>query len=257
MDIAKYSLIAIKIGTNAIMREGVLDEPYLDMLVNEVALLSKDGKKIILISSGAVGMGKRKINFLSSTKTTIKEQQGLAAIGQIGLMNEYLKRFEGAGLVGAQVLVSQHDFLNKQCLLNIKSTFDFLLEHKIIPIVNENDVVATEELRANGVFSDNDALAALLAKQIGASLLVFITAKGGLVGRNGKIIDTLTKMEQVCVLNEKTNDGRGGIDSKLLAIETALGAGCDVFVSGPKGFNGFAKGKAMGTFAKAAHKQNL
>ncbi|VVB75949.1 Glutamate 5-kinase [uncultured archaeon] len=251
MDVSEYSLIAVKIGTNAIMREGVLDKEFLDALVSEVALLSRAKKKVVLISSGAVGMGKKKIKFSSPNGTTIKEQQGLAAIGQIELMNEYLGRFERKGVVGAQVLVSQHDFLNKQCLLNIKSTFDFLFERGIVPIVNENDVVATEELRVNGVFSDNDALAALLAKQIGAGLLVFITAKGGLIGRDGKIIDTLTKMEQVCVLNEKSKDGRGGIDSKLSAIKTALGAGCDVFVSGPKGFNGFAKGKAEGTFALA------
>jgi len=253
MDIAKYSLIAIKIGTNAIMREGVLDNEFLDALIKEVSLLSKAKKKVVLISSGAVGMGKKKINYLASAKTTIKEQQGLAAIGQIELMNEYLGRFEGAGLVGAQVLVSQHDFLNKQCLANIKSTFDFLLEKKVIPVVNENDVVATEELRINGVFSDNDALAALLAKQIGANLLVFITAKGGLIGKDGEIIDTLTKMEQVCVLNEKSKDGRGGIDSKLASIKTSLSTGCDVFISGPNGFKGFAKGNAVGTFAPASH----
>ncbi len=257
MNVGKYSLIAIKIGTNAIMRDGVLDVDFLDALVNEVALLSKAGKRVVLISSGAVGMGKKRINFSSSNSTTIKEQQGLAAVGQIGLMNEYLKRFDKEGLVGAQVLVSQHDFSNSQCLSNIKSTFDFLLEKKVIPIMNENDVVATEELRANGVFSDNDALAALLAKQIGVKLLVFITAKGGLIGRDGKIIDTLTKMDQVCVLTEKSKDGRGGIDSKLSSISTANGAGCDVFVSGPKGFSGFAKGKATGTFVPAGNNQNL
>jgi len=257
MNISGYSLVVVKIGTNAIMREGVLDEKFLDAAIKEVALLINAGKRVIIISSGAVGLGKKRINFLSEDKITIKQQQGLAAIGQIDLMNEYLSRFKRAGIVGAQVLVSQHDFSNKQCLANIKSTFDFLLERGVVPIVNENDVVATEELRVNGIFSDNDALASLLAKQVKANLLVFITQKGGLIGKKGEIIDTLTNMEQVCVLNEKSMDGRGGINSKLLAISTAQGAGCDVFVSGPKSFSGFTKGKAVGTFAPSPHKQNL
>ena len=97
------------------------------------------------------------------------------------LMKEYLNRFELIGINVAQVLVSQRDLMDKNCLENIKNTFDFLFEQNIVPIVNENDVVSTEELQKNGSFSDNDVLSAILTKQLGANLLVMITEKGGIL----------------------------------------------------------------------------
>lgn len=244
MDLGKYSLIVIKVGTNAIMDEDGIKKAFLTSLVGEVNSLLSLGKRVVIVSSGAIGFGKKKINF-SQTKADIKAQQGLAAVGQIGLMNEYLKRFEAVGIEGAQVLLSQHDLLNASCIGNIKNTFDFLLANKIVPIVNENDVVATEELRTNGVFSDNDALAALLARQLGADLLVMLTTKNGLVARDGSIIKTLTDTNEICPMGTTSRDGRGGIYSKINAINSAK---CDVFISGPDSFAGFAGGKAKGTF---------
>jgi len=250
MDISKYNLIIIKIGTNSIMDERGIKSEVLSRLVFEVKSLLNMGKKVVIVSSGAIGFGKRKIGF-GEKSVSIKEQQGLAAIGQINLMSEYLKRFDTLGICGAQILVSQHDLMNKHCLDNIKNTFDFLFEHKIVPIVNENDVVATEELRINGSFSDNDALAALLAKQIHADLLVMITTKNGLIAKDGSIIKELSDTKLVCPMGETSKDGRGGIHSKLSSIQTATKSGCDVFVSGPDSFKGFSEGEAKGTFVKS------
>jgi glutamate 5-kinase len=244
MDLGKYSLVIIKVGTNSIMDESGLKKAFLTELAGEVNSLSRMGKRIVIVSSGAIGLGKKKISFTGKA-TSIKEQQGLAAIGQVSLMKEYLKRLESFGLEGAQVLLSQQDLLNKECFENIKNTFDFLFENKIIPIVNENDVVATAELRTNGVFSDNDALASLLAKQIHANLLVMLTTKNGLIARDGSVIPLLHDTSTICPMGETSRDGRGGIYSKINAINTA---GCDVFISGPDTFKGFTEGKAKGTF---------
>ncbi|MCX6800700.1 MAG: glutamate 5-kinase [Candidatus Diapherotrites archaeon] len=248
MNPKKYNLIVVKVGTNTLMGGSGLKKEFFTELVSEAAELANAGKKIVIVSSGAIGLGKRKLKIAPKN---IAEQQGLAAIGQVELMNEYVKRFETVGIEAAQILVSQHDLLNETCLSNLKNTLDFLFKHKVVPVVNENDVVAIEELRNDGMFSDNDALAALLAKQIGADLLVILTSKSGLVGRDGKIMPELKNFESVCDIGKSSMDGRGGINSKLSAIRTAVSSGCDVFVSGPDSFNGFSSGKAKGTFVSA------
>lgn len=245
MDPKKYSLVVVKVGTNTIMGGTSLRKDFFSALTSEVVKLVRAGKKVVVVSSGAIGLGKRK---LSLEPKNIVEQQGLAAIGQVALMDEYVKRFELEGIGAAQVLVSQHDLLDKKCLNNLKNTLDFLFSHRVVPVVNENDVVATEELRNNGVFSDNDMLAALLAKRIGADLLVMLTSKNGLVARSGEIISELGDFDSVCDMGKSSMDGRGGIHSKISSIKTAVSSGCDVFVSGPDSFGGFSGGRARGTF---------
>jgi glutamate 5-kinase len=227
------------------MGDSGLKKDFFSVLISEVVKLIKEGKKVVIVSSGAIGLGKRKLNLVPKS---IVEQQGLAAIGQVALMDEYVTRFELEGIEAAQILVSQHDLLNKACLNNLENTLDFLFSHKVVPVVNENDVVAIEELRKDGMFSDNDALAALLAKQIGADLLVMLTSKSGLVARSGEIISELNDFNSVCDMGRSSRDGRGGINSKLASIKTAVSSKCDVFVSGPGSFKGFSSGKARGTF---------
>ena len=245
-SVSLHNLIIIKIGTNVLLSDEGLNKVFLTLLISETASLIRLGKKVILVTSGAVGFGKRILSFAGEKPYSIKTQQGLAAVGQVALMGEYAKRFEAVGLECAQILLSQQDLKDFACFANIKNTFDFLLQHNIIAIVNENDVVATEELRQNGVFSDNDALSVLLAKQLHADLLVFLTSKNGLIGKNGEILTHFTCAEELCKM-ESSNDGRGGIDSKLQAIFDARSFGCEVFVSGQESFKGFAEGKAGGT----------
>ncbi|MFA6268756.1 MAG: glutamate 5-kinase [archaeon] len=252
MDISPHSLIIIKVGTGTIIEEGKLHKTFLTELVEEVNSLMVKGKRVVIVTSGAIGLGKARLHF-EKKETTLKEQQGLAAIGQIDLMMEYLKRFDAFGLEGAQVLLSQHDLLNHEYLANMRNAFEFLFENKVVPIVNENDVVATEELRHNGAFSDNDMLSVLLAKQINATLLVLLTTKGGLVGKDG-IITELKDFDELITLESKSKGGRGGIQTKVEAIKSANIAGIDVFVSGPESFQGFAHGKANGTIICATKK---
>lgn len=144
MDINNYNLIIIKIGTNIIINNNEINKKFFTILTNEISELVEKQKKIVIVSSGAIGFGKQKINCKGDS---VKEQQGLAAIGQIGLMKEYVKRFELVGIDTAQILISQKDLSEKENLENLKNTLEFLFEKNIVPIVNENDVVATEELR--------------------------------------------------------------------------------------------------------------
>jgi glutamate 5-kinase len=248
--ISNSNIILIKVGTNVLMDSTQLNKKFLTELVYETSLLMDSKKRVVIVTSGAIGMGKRKIKFQEET-TNIKPQQGLAAIGQIYLMDEYKKRFEALGIECGQVLLSQRDFTDSDCVINIKNTFDFLFEQKIVPIVNENDVVATEELRKNGAFSDNDSLSVLLANQLDAKLLVMLTTKNGLIGKDGEIIIELKNKEELMQMEKNSSDGRGGIDSKLKSIFEAQKFGINVFVTGSESFNKFSKGKAIGTFIKA------
>lgn len=249
-DINNYNLVMIKIGTNTIIKNEEIDKEFLTNLTLKVGELTKSGKKVCIVSSGAVGLGKKATNF---NPTLVKEQQGLAAVGQIKLMHEYQKRFENIGLEVGQVLLSQQDLLNKECLNNIKNAFDFLFEHKIIPIINENDVVATEELRKNGSFSDNDALASLLATKIRTDLLIIITEKGGLVGKNGEILKEFQNTSELAIL-ENTKGGRGGIESKLQAIELATKNGCDCFITSNREIKNLNNKIIIGTLCKPISK---
>ena len=149
MDIDNYNLIVIKIGTNSIIKDNEINKYFFQELVREVNFLKEKNKKIVIVTSGAIGIAKTKLKIQPKN---IKEQQGLSAIGQLMLMKEYLNRFELIGINVAQVLVSQRDLMDKNCLENIKNTFDFLFEQNIVPIVNENDVVSTEELQKMALF---------------------------------------------------------------------------------------------------------
>lgn len=244
MDIDNYNLIVIKIGTNSIIKDNEINKYFFQELVREVNFLKEKNKKIVIVTSGAIGIAKTKLKIQPKN---IKEQQGLSAIGQLMLMKEYLNRFELIGINVAQVLVSQRDLMDKNCLENIKNTFDFLFEQNIVPIVNENEVVSTEELQKNGSFSDNDVLSAILTKQLGANLLVMITEKGGIFDESGKIISFLNDTNLVKDLGTKSILGRGGIRTKLNAINIASNAGSDVFVIGPNDLSLFGSEKLGGT----------
>ena len=249
-SLTNANIVLLKVGTNTLMDSTQLNKKFLTELTYEISLLINSGKKVVLVTSGAVGLGKRRINFQGEKPFTIKTQQGLAAIGQIYLMDEYKKRFDLLGVECAQVLLSQRDFNDSNCVKNIKNTFDFLFEQKVVPIVNENDVVATEELRTNGAFSDNDSLSVLLAHKIGAKLIVMLTTKNGLIGRDGEILKELKNVNELMQMEKNSSDGRGGIDSKLKSIFAAQNIGQDVYVSGADSFSGFSKGKSIGTFIK-------
>lgn len=169
-------------------------------------------------------------------------------------MNEFEKRFSLLGIDVAQVLISQMDLKHKNTLNNFKNTLSFLHEQNVIPVINENDSVSTTELRKNGHFSDNDFLSALIAKKTNADILIIITNTNGLIGKNNKIISELKNEDELLQINEKSNNGTGGIKSKIKTIKYANKNKMDVFVSGGENFNDFSIGKAKGTLISKENK---
>ena len=178
---ANAGRVVVKAGTNSLTDdESNLDDGKLDKLVDDVAGLVERNKEVILVSSGAIGAGKGRIGFASDD--TVEESQAISTIGQSHLMRRYTESFERYGLTVAQILVTEHDLENPERFTNFKNTIETLLEWGVVPIVNENDAVATEEIR----IGDNDMISASIAIGVDADLLVTLTDVGGVYTGNPK-----------------------------------------------------------------------
>jgi len=227
--------IVIKVGTNLLRgdQEG-LNLGFMESLAVQIGKLKKRGLDVILVSSGAVGAGAFVMGFEEPPKR-LNERQALAAIGQSRLMHQYKAVFGNHGMKVAQVLLTLESFDDRQRYLNARHTFDTLIGWEVLPIVNENDTVAVEELK----FGDNDQLSALIAGKIGADLLVILTDVEGLFDRHpsqpgARRITALPLREFDRV---ETSDGEGstfglgGMKSKLRSAKIATRAGILVNIS--------------------------
>ena len=173
--------VVVKAGTNSLTDEtSNLDDEKLDKLVDDVADLVQRDKDVVLVSSGAIGAGKGRAGFAS--EDTVEQSQALSTIGQSHLMRRYTESFERYGLTVAQILVTEHDLENPERFTNFKNTVDTLLDWGVVPIVNENDAVATEEIR----IGDNDMISSSIAIGLGAGLLVTLTDVDGVYTGNPK-----------------------------------------------------------------------
>ncbi len=233
----KYKRIVIKIGSaNLVHSEKPnINSEFMSALCKHIAHLHKNGHEIILVSSGAMAMGRRTINMRKSAKESTAFKQAVAAIGQIHLMNHYQQFFAQHDIIPAQILLSLHDTEDRQRHLNARNTINTLLELKTIPIINENDSVATEEIR----YGDNDRLSARVAGMIGADLLILISDIDGLYTKNPKLfadaqlIPNITKIDKEIMDYAGANiDERstGGMTTKLLAAQIAMAAGVDMII---------------------------
>ncbi|HNA74761.1 MAG TPA: glutamate 5-kinase, partial [Candidatus Obscuribacter sp.] len=180
------SRIVIKLGTAVLMKdEGGIALSRFYSFVESIAELMKAGKEVLLVTSGAVGLGVRTLNLPGKPKD-LPLKQACAAVGQGRLMSLYNDAFEKADVVAAQVLLTEEDFSNRKRYLNLRSTISELLALKVLPIINENDTVSTAELellKEEGVkvnFGDNDKLSALVASKMDADLLIILTDVEGL-----------------------------------------------------------------------------
>ena len=175
--------IVIKIGTAVIAnKSGRINPEVFKHLVNQIIDLHQKGHQIILVSSGAVGTGKKSLD-MEEEKNSLSKKQTLAALGQSYLMRDYINQFEKKKILVAQALLMRRDFVERGRYLNAVGTLTRLLDKNIIPIVNENDVVATEELG----FGDNDGLAAMTAVALKADLFIILSTVDGLyTGDPGK-----------------------------------------------------------------------
>jgi glutamate 5-kinase len=254
--------IVVKLGTNVIMRpDGKVALGLLCGLVEQIAALHSRGVDVLVVSSGAVGLGVERLG-LSARPTGLEQVQACAAVGQSRLMALYDDAFDRLGCRIAQVLLTEDDFRDPVRHANLRATLHSLLELGVIPIVNENDTVSTMELerpldparindeqgehvgesRASGtptrLFGDNDKLSALLLVHIDADLLVLLSDVDGLYDRNpsesgAKVIPSVSKIDtRVLELAHGGNGrGRGGMLSKLESARIALDAGKEVVIA--------------------------
>ncbi len=218
-----YKRIVAKVGTNVLSRDdGTIDTGVIEHLVEQISELKKNGVEVVLVTSGAVGVG-RSLFQQKKGADTVPEKQVFAAVGQVKLMGMYADLFGKHGYLCAQVLVTKEDFRDKQHYSNMKNCFENLLQDKVIPIVNENDVIVIVDL----VFTDNDELAGLVAAQLLVDAVVILTNVDGVIA--GRVEDptavvipeinfsdtgSIENIEKY-VTSEKSESGRGGMQTKF------------------------------------------
>lgn len=254
--------IVIKFGTNILTNdEGDVSLSRVYSFIEEVSALKKSGKEIILVTSGAVGLGKKKLGVDSTDAVAMK--QACAAIGQSKLMSIYENAFDQYNLVVAQILLTEDDFSQRKKYLSLRTTLNKLLELGVIPIINQNDTVSTIELdelftEMQVCFSDNDKLSALVASELDADLLVILSDIDGLFDSNPKVnkaakifpvVEKVTK-EILDYGQDASLGGRGGMKTKLEAARLVTRSGGTVVVANgktPSVINQVFSGQEIGT----------
>lgn len=265
--IAAAHRVVIKVGTNVVMSDdGPVAVGRLYSLVESVAALKRAGRDVLLVSSGAVGLGAERLG-LDSKASHLATKQACAAVGQSRLMALYEHGFERLGHVVAQVLLTEDDFTDAERYHNLRATLEALFNLGVIPIVNENDTVSTSELErieptaAGGrtrVFGDNDKLAALLAGKVEADLLILLSDVDGLYTKNptmaadAALIPVVHEVDPglVTVANGSGARGRGGMGTKLEAARIATEGGAVVVIANgrtPGALDRICAGESLGT----------
>jgi glutamate 5-kinase len=229
--------VVIKLGTNVVMRpDGRPAIERLSLLIEELRALRVAGKEVLLVTSGAVGIGARIIGLEQSPRTLV-DRQACAAAGQGALVALYCRLMEALGLKGAQILLTEDDFSDRQRYLNLHTTLERLLELGIVPIINENDTVSTDELALGkgAVFGDNDRLSALVASRLEAQLLVLLSDVEGVFTRppteKGSVAISTFDDDVEIMLGKGSSVGRGGMTSKIDAAQVATTAGVSVVIA--------------------------
>lgn len=260
--------IVVKLGTNVIMRsDGKVALGLLCGLVEDIAALRERGIEVLMVSSGAVGLGVERLALLQRPRS-LAEVQACAAVGQSRLMALYDDAFDRLGCRIAQVLLTEDDFRDPVRHANLRATLDSLLSLGVIPIVNENDTVSTIELdrplaasrpapQRERVFGDNDKLSALLAEHINADLLVLLSDVDGLYDRDphapgARLLTHVAAVDDavLALAHGGNGRGRGGMLSKLESVRIALEAGRQAIIANgrtPQVLERIVAGEAVGT----------
>jgi glutamate 5-kinase len=270
--------IVIKIGTNTIMRradspsricgaeahreEGGVDVEYLHRVAAQISDLARSGRQIIVVTSGAIGMGARELG-LSRRVTELRTRQACAAIGQIALMDEYRRAFGVFGLTPAQVLVTRDEWDNRSAYLNLRACVEALLEARAVPVFNENDVVSTAEI--GNAFGDNDQLSAYIASKVDAELLLILSDVDALYDADPRdnpearpipYVRELTPEILAAGGDKGSEFSTGGMATKLKAVAIARDAGCKVVIADGRERRVIARileGEVLGTLFDASH----
>lgn len=239
--------VVVKIGSALISRGHSINYNWLGDKIKEIAGLIKEGHEVILVSSGSVAAGMEVRNLKVRPRETV-ELQLLSGQGQVKLMEFYRNWFRDESIFVAQILVTHHNFATSKEKKSVHNIVEAYLERGILPIINENDLVNKEELDYERLFTDNDILASLVAKELDADLLVMLTDVDGLHDGNPKKDESAALIEVVDKIDRKIRDmatsetnslGLGGMYSKVTAAETCTKAGIDTIVG--SGFRDLTK----------------
>jgi glutamate 5-kinase len=252
----KTKRVVVKIGSAVLTGAEGLDTAVLDSLAREVAFLINSGREVILVSSGAVAAGKKRLGLPIDRELGLKEKQGAAAVGHSSLMRAYESVFDKQGFKVAQVLLTHDDLSHRDRYLNVRNTILTLLDWNIIPVINENDTVSVEELR----FGDNDTLGALITNLTEADLFICLTDVNSLYTGNPNQEPEAKQVYTVARVDKKVEAmaghvvgalGTGGMQSKIQAARMVSVRGGSSFIGSGREktiIQQLFAGKPVGTF---------
>jgi glutamate 5-kinase len=256
--------IVIKVGSSLVTDEGRgLDEVAIGEWCRQMAVLVREGREIIMVSSGAIAEGMKRLGWASRPKE-IHELQAAAAVGQMGLAQMYETRLRAHGLGSAQVLLTHADLADRERYLNARSTLLTLLKLGVVPVINENDTVVNDEIK----FGDNDTLGALVANLVEADALIILTDQKGLYTADPRK-DPAARFVHEAQAGDPALEamaggagssiGRGGMITKILAAKRAAGSGASTVIAWgrePDALLRLAQGEAIGTLLLAQTQKN-
>jgi len=254
--VSEASTWIVKVGSRSLTGDdGRLDQAQVANLARQLIMLVEMGKRVVLVSSGAVASGVGKLG-LTSRPSDLATLQAVAAIGQTHLMHVYEQTFAKHGRLAAQVLLTASELDDRVAYLNVRNTLRRLLELGAIPIINENDTVAVDELKTT--FGDNDRLAGMVAGLLEGSLLVILSDVQGLYDRdpsdpNAQVVSTVERIDESIeemVRDRKTGVSKGGMASKLATAKFVTNSGQSVIIGwgrGPDVLVRLARGDTIGT----------
>ena len=232
----KADIVIFKVGSSLIVgADGEVRTDWIDSLAEDIRDLLLKGKKAVIVSSGAVAMGRLRLG-LGVQKLNLSQKQAAAAVGQIELSSLYQEILEIKKIKAAQVLLTQENAENEHSFINAVTTLRTLLEMGVVPIINENDTVSSEEMK----FGDNDRLSAIVAHMVNADVLVLLSDIDGLYSADPKtnpsaqfypVIKKITPQIEAMASASKSTLGTGGMKSKLMAANMCMGIGCDMVIT--------------------------
>ena len=256
--------IVVKVGSSLVTNEGRgLDAEAIGQWCEQLAALAKDGREVIMVSSGAIAEGMKRLGWASRPKA-IHELQAAAAVGQMGLVQMYETKLRENGIGSAQVLLTHADLADRERYLNARSTLLALLSFGVVPVINENDTVVNDEIK----FGDNDTLGALVANLVEADALVILTDQRGLYTAdprkdpNARFVDVGKAGDgalEAMAGGAGSNIGSGGMITKILAAKRAAGSGASTVIAygrEPSVLIRLTQGEAIGTLLVAQTAKN-
>ncbi len=256
--------IVVKVGSSLVTNDGRgLDEAAIGLWCVQLAALVKDKREVIMVSSGAIAEGMKRLGWAVRPKE-IHEQQAAAAVGQMGLAQMYETKLREHGLLSAQVLLTHADLADRERYLNARSTLLTLLQHGVVPVINENDTVVNDEIK----FGDNDTLGALVANLVEADAYVILTDQKGLFSADprkdpsARFVDIANagdpELEKMAG-GAGSSIGKGGMITKIIAAKRAAGSGASTVIAWgrePNVLVRLSQGEALGTLLVAQTAKN-